>query len=139
MAGQIVRLNVVNLPGAVSSCRKYRLDLSYSFARPCVGSERLTGSERLRPVDFPDATNAFQTGLRFFNRVEHFKDHLELTVAAGACFEMLSHAVKHSVDRHAIENPLSVLIQFIKAFRAGQLHFLSVLDHLEQPTDLFGV
>ena len=89
-----------------------------------------TGSERLRPFDFTDATNALQQGLRFFDRIERFKDELKLTAATGAGFEMLSHADKHSFDRLAIENPLSVLVQLIKTFRAGHFHFSRLLDHL---------
>jgi hypothetical protein len=65
--------------------------------------------------------------------LERFKDQLELIVATGACFEMLSDGVKHSVDWHVIENPLSVLIQFIKALRSAQFHFSGLLDHPQQP------
>jgi hypothetical protein len=77
--------------------------------------------------------------LRFFNRFERFKDQLELTGATGACVEMLSHAIQHSVDWHAVKIPLSVLIKFIKAFWAAHFHFSRLLDLLQQPANLFGV
>jgi hypothetical protein len=57
--------------------------------------------------------------------LERLKDHLELTGATGAGFEMLSHAVKKTVDRRAIENSLSVLVQLIKAFPGSSFPLLA--------------
>jgi hypothetical protein len=87
---------------------------------------------------FTDAVNARQ-GLRFFNRLERFKDKFELTGTTRARFEMLSHAAEKSVNRHAIENLLSVLVQLIKAFRAAHFHLSRLLDFLQQPSNLFRV
>jgi len=94
---------------------------------------------KLRPVDTTEAASTSKRSLLFFNRFERFQNQLVLTGATGACFKMLSHAVKHSLDRHSVENALSVLVQFIKAFRAGQLHFSRLSDHLQQPVNLFRV
>src|SRR5262249_51914491 len=86
------------------------------------------------PVDFTDGFSSRQTGLRFFDGFDRFKYHLELIIAKGACFKMLPDAVKHSVDRPAIEDPLSVLVQFIQTFRAGQLRLSRLLERSSPPT-----
>jgi hypothetical protein len=77
-------------------------------------------------------------GLRFFKGLERFQDQLEFSVAIRARFEMLSHSVKRSVDRLAVEDPLSVLVQLVEAFRAGQFNILRLPNHLQQPVDVFG-
>ena len=51
--------------------------------------------------------------------------------------QMLLHELEHTVERRAIEGPLNVLVQFIKAFRASQFHFFRLLDHLQQLADFF--
>jgi hypothetical protein len=90
-------------------------------------------------VDATEAASASKRSLLLFNRFERFKNQRELTGATGACFKMLSHPEKHFVERHSVENALSVLVQFIKTFRASQLHFSRLSDHREQPVNLFRV
>lgn len=83
--------------------------------------------------------NEIHQATSLFDCLERFQHQFELTTATGASFQVLSHALKHSVDRRAIEDALRVLVQFIKAFRAGQLDFSGLSDHREEPADLFTV
>jgi hypothetical protein len=76
--------------------------------------------------------------LQFFNRLERVQDQIELARAAGAGFEMFSHAHQHSVDWRAVEYPLRVLVQLIQTFRAGHFNFPRLLNLLEQPVNLLG-
>src|SRR5262245_8943955 len=75
--------------------------------------------------------------LRLFDRLERFQDQLELTRAAGAGFEVFAHAYQHSLDRRAVDSPLCVLVQLVKAFRAGHFRLSRLLNLLEQPVNLF--
>ena len=73
----------------------------------------------------------------FFNRPERFQYQLELTGATGAVFQVLAHAFEHSFERLAVEDALGVLVQFIQAFRTGELDFARLTEHCEQMVHLF--
>ena len=81
--------------------------------------------------------SAFSTRLPLFNRVERFQDQIKLTRAAAAGFEVFAHAHQHSLDRRAVDNSLRVLVQLVKAFRAGHFRLARLLNLLEQPVNLF--
>jgi hypothetical protein len=71
------------------------------------------------------------------DRIESLKNQPELVIATVASFEMLAHSLKRPIDRIAVQNALRVLVQLIEAFRASQLDFSRLLNHLQQLKNLF--
>jgi hypothetical protein len=101
-------------------------------ARNDIRSRASVGSQSVSPRQ----PTVFKR-LRLFNRLERFQDQIKLTRTAGAGFEVFVHAHQHSLERSAVDNPLRVLVQFVKAFRAGHFRLSRLLNLLEQLVNVF--
>ena len=88
-------------------------------------------------ADATKAAGVLQAVPLFFNRPERFQYQLELTSATGAVFQVLTHSFEHTFERLAVEDVLGVLVQFIQAFRTGELDFARWTEHREQMVHLF--